>query len=79
MLTLLISLTLATATAEAPTTLPATETATKPEKTKPKLVCRRIADAESRLGSRLAERDCRTQEAWDRQAESINKRPNNAK
>ncbi|WP_428629789.1 hypothetical protein [Sphingopyxis sp.] len=75
MLTLMISLALSTATAEAPTNPPATETAAKPEKTKPKLVCRRIADT----GSRLPERECRTQEDWDRQADSINKRLNNDK
>lgn len=75
MLTMMISLALSAATAEAPTTPPATETAAKPEKSKPKLVCRRIADT----GSRLPERECRTQEDWDRQADSINKRLNNSK
>lgn len=75
MLTLLMSLALSAATAESPTNQPATETAAKPEKSKPKLVCRRIADT----GSRLPERECRTQEDWDRQADSINKRLNNAK
>jgi hypothetical protein len=79
MLSLLISLALATPIAEAPAVPPPTEAAAKPGKAKPKLICRRIADADSRLGSRLAERDCRTQEAWDRQAESLNKRPMTAK
>lgn len=75
MLTLLMSLALSAATAEAPTTQPATETAAKPEKTKPKLICRRIADT----GSRLPERECRTQEDWDRQADSISQRLNKSK
>ncbi len=75
MLTLMMSLALSAATAESPSALPTTETAAKPEKTKPKLVCRRIADT----GSRLPERECRTQEDWDRQADSINKRLNNDK
>jgi len=75
MLTLMISLALSTAAAEAPTAQPATETAAKPEKTKPKLICRRIADT----GSRLPERECRTQDDWDRQADSIGKRMNNPK
>lgn len=75
MLTLMISLALSAATAEAPTTPPATETGAKPEKTKPKLICRRIADT----GSRLPERECRTQEDWDRQADSINKKMHGSK
>jgi hypothetical protein len=75
MLTLLMSLALSAATTEAPTAQPTTETAAKPEKTKPKLICRRIADT----GSRLPERECRTQEDWDRQADSINKQLNGAK
>lgn len=74
MLTLLMSLALSAATAEAPAAQPTTETAAKPEK-KPKLVCRRIADT----GSRLPERECRTQEDWDRQADSISKRLNGGK
>lgn len=72
MLTLMMSLALSAATVEAPAGQPATETAVKPEK-KPKLICRRIANT----GSRLPERECRTQEDWDRQADSISKRLNN--
>jgi len=75
MLTLMMSLALSTATAEAPAQQPATETAAQPEKAKPKLVCRRIADT----GSRLPQRECRTQEDWDRQADSISKRLNGSK
>lgn len=75
MLTLMMSLALSAATAEAPATQPATETAAQPEKAKPKLICRRVADT----GSRLAQRECRTQEDWNRQADSINKRMGNAK
>ena len=74
MLTLLMSLALSTATTEASAPQPATETAAKPAK-KPKLICRRIADT----GSRLPERECRTQEDWDRQADSISQRLNNRK
>lgn len=72
MLTLMMSLALSAATVEGPVSQPATETAAKPEK-KPKLICRRIANT----GSRLPERECRTQEDWDRQADSISKRLNN--
>ena len=75
MLTLMISLALSAATAEAPTNPPATETAAKPEQTKPKLICRRIADT----GSRLPQRECRTQEDWNRQADSISKRMGDSK
>ncbi len=75
MLTLLMSLALSAASTEAPTNQPATETAAKPEKTKPKLICRRIADT----GSRLPERECRTQEDWDRQADSISQKLKGAK
>jgi hypothetical protein len=74
MLTLLMSLALSAATTEAPTAQPTTETAAKPDK-KPKLVCRRIADT----GSRLPERECRTQEDWHRQADSISQRLNKEK
>jgi hypothetical protein len=75
MLTLMISLALSAATAEAPSSPPATETAAKPEKTKPKLICRRIADT----GSRLPERECRTQEDWNRQADTLSKRLDDSK
>ncbi|WP_439568153.1 hypothetical protein [Sphingopyxis sp.] len=75
MLTLMMSLALSAATAETPAAQPTTETAAEPEKTKPKLVCRRIADT----GSRLPQRECRTQEDWDRQADSISKRLNGDK
>jgi hypothetical protein len=75
MLTLMISLALSAASAEAPANPPATESAAKPEKTKPKLICRRLADT----GSRLPERECRTQEDWDRQSDSISKRLNGSK
>ena len=74
MLTLLMSLALSAATTEAPTAQPATETAAKPDK-KPKLVCRRIANT----GSRLPERECRTQEDWDRQADTISQQLKGAK
>lgn len=63
MLSLMLSLALA---AEGPTNAPATEPAVGAEKTKPKLICRRLADT----GSRLPQRECRTQEAWDRQADT---------
>jgi hypothetical protein len=75
MLILMMSLALSAATAEAPTTPPATETAAKAEKTKPKLVCRRLANT----GSRLPERECRTQEDWDRQADSTSQQMKGAK
>jgi len=76
MMSLLLSLALAASgTDTATNTQPATETAAKPEKAKPKLICRRIADT----GSRLPERECRTQEDWNRQADSIGKRMNSAK
>jgi hypothetical protein len=75
MLTLMMSLALSAATAEAPATQPTTETAAKPEKTKPKLICRRIADT----GSRLPERECRTQESWDRQADTTSQQLKGAK
>ncbi|HEV7311127.1 hypothetical protein [Sphingopyxis sp.] len=76
MMSLLLSLALAASgTDAAANTQPATETAAKPEKAKPKLICRRIADT----GSRLPERECRTQEDWNRQADSIGKRMNSAK
>ena len=75
MLTLMISLALSAATAEAPTNPPTAETAAKPEPTKPKLICRRIADT----GSRLPQRECRTQEDWNRQADSISKRMGDSK
>lgn len=74
MLTLIVSLALSAATAEAPTTPPATETAAKPDK-KPKLVCRRLANT----GSRLPERECRTQEDWDRQADTVSQQLKGAK
>ncbi len=74
MLTLMLSLALSAATAEGAAAQPATETAAKPAK-KPKMICRRIADT----GSRLPERECRTQEDWDRQADSISQRHNNTK
>lgn len=74
MLTLMMSLALAATTAEAPVPQPTTETAAKPAK-KPKLICRRIADT----GSRLPERECRTQEDWDRQADSISQQLKGAK
>ncbi|MBJ7440162.1 MAG: hypothetical protein JHD35_14185 [Sphingopyxis sp.] len=74
MLTLLMSLALSAASTEAPTTQPATETAAKPDK-KPKLVCRRIANT----GSRLPERECRTQEDWDRQADTTSQQLKGAK
>jgi hypothetical protein len=74
MLTLMMSLALAATTAEAPASQSATETAAKPAK-KPKMICRRIADT----GSRLAARECRTQEDWDRQADSISQQLKGAK
>lgn len=70
MFSLMISLALAAAAPEATTSQPTTETAAAPEKAKPKLICRRIADT----GSRFSERECRTQEDWNRQADSISKR-----
>jgi hypothetical protein len=75
MISLLLSLALAAAGTDAANTQPATETAAKPEKAKPKLICRRLADT----GSRLPERECRTQEDWNRQADSISKRLHNEK
>ncbi|MCA0208067.1 MAG: hypothetical protein LCH74_03300 [Proteobacteria bacterium] len=75
MMSLLLSLALAASGTDTASTQPATETAAKPEKAKPKLICRRIADT----GSRLPERECRTQEDWNRQADSIGKRMNSAK
>ncbi|GGJ63102.1 hypothetical protein CDQ92_11660 [Sphingopyxis bauzanensis] len=74
MLTLLFSLALSTATTETPTTKPTTETAAKPDK-KPKLVCRRLANT----GSRLPERECRTQEDWDRLADTVSQQLKSAK
>ena len=70
MMTLLLSLALAAAGSETATPAPPTETTAVPEKVKPKLICRRIADT----GSRLAERECRTQEDWNRQADSTGKK-----
>ncbi len=75
MMSLLLSLALAAAGADAANTEPATETAAKPLKIKPKLICRRVANT----GSRLPERECRTQEDWDRQADIISKRLSNEK
>ena len=74
MLTLMMSLALFAATAEAPTTQPQTGTAARPDK-KPKLVCRRLANT----GSRLPERECRTQEDWDRQADTVSQQLKGAK
>ena len=74
MLTLLMSLALSAAPTEAPTTQPQAETAAKPDK-KPKLVCRRLANT----GSRLPERECRTQEDWDRQADTVSQQFKGAK
>ena len=74
MLTLLMPRALSAASTEAPTSQPAIETAAKPDK-KPKLVCRRLANT----GSRLPERECRTQEDWDRQADTVSQQPKGAK
>lgn len=74
MLTQLTPLALSAATTEAPTTQPTTETAAKPDK-KPKLVCRRIANT----GNRPPERECRTQEDWDSQADTISQQLKGAK
>lgn len=74
MFSLMLALALSAATAESPADQPATETAAKPEK-KPKLICRRIADT----GSRLPERECKTQADWDRQADTTNRKLGGAK
>ena len=75
MLPLLLSLALATTPADSATNQPATETTATPEKTKPKLICRRIADT----GSRLPQRECHTQEDWDRQADAGSRKLNSDK
>ncbi|WP_422061416.1 hypothetical protein [Sphingopyxis sp.] len=75
MFSLLISLALSAAAPEAATSQPTGETTAVPEKAKPKLICRRIADT----GSRFSERECRTQEDWNRQADSTSKRMGDAK
>lgn len=70
MFSLLISLALATsapepaAPAPPPGAVPASE-----EKARPKLVCRKIVYA----GTRLAERECRTKEQWDYRADETGK------
>ena len=75
MLTLILSLALSAAAADAATSQTATETAAPAKPAKPKLICRRIADT----GSRLAERECRTQEDWDRQADTTGKKLGSSK
>ncbi|MGH6649761.1 MAG: hypothetical protein ACREB7_01385 [Sphingopyxis sp.] len=70
MLSLILSLALAATAADSATNQPATETTATAEKAKPKLICRRIADT----GSRLPQRECRTQADWDRQADSMSKK-----
>lgn len=73
MFILMISLALSAAPAEPAASPPPTETAAKPAKpAKPKMICRRIAT----LGSRLAERECRTQKDWDAAAEEASERRN---
>jgi hypothetical protein len=74
MMSLLLSLALAASgTDTAANTQPATETAAKPKKAKPELICRRVADT----GTRVPTRECRSQEEWNRQADTISHRQNN--
>lgn len=74
MITALLSLALAISGAADTNEQPPTETAEVAKKSKPKLICRRIADT----GSRLAQRECRTQEDWDKQADAISRRMDEA-
>lgn len=67
---LLISLALSDAAPEAKTSQPRPETAAAPErKAGPKPICRTIIYT----GSRLPQRECRTQEQWDRRADETGK------
>lgn len=74
MLTLMLALALSGAATEAAAAPSETEAATAPEKVKPKLVCRRVPNT----GTRLAQRECKSQEQWNREADSISQRLNDA-
>ena len=67
---LLISLAVSAPAAESTPSRTTAETTPAPGKRdKPKLICRRI----NYTGSRLPERECRTQEQWDHRADETGK------
>lgn len=75
MLSLILAMTLTVTTTEAAANPTDTTATAEPQKAKPKLVCRTIADT----GSRLPQRECRTQEDWNRQSDATIRRMSDAK
>ncbi|WP_428681186.1 hypothetical protein [Sphingopyxis sp.] len=74
MLSLALSLLISTAAAPDATTTQRTDSATEAP-AKEKLVCRR----DPNTGTRLAKRICKTQEEWNREADTVSQRLNDNK